>query len=199
MSAYSFVGNVARTALDAIVDGDLADGAERFVVKGRNTKSGAQFFIELAEILQVRGESGQLDAIVGKQEFLVAGVPQSRELSFDHDRGQDSKLITRVSALAKLGAAAVFFDADDAARAADGKAKSGQTLDGLGVKTLFDIPHDALRLKKAVASVKRAEGKRIFECFSCMLREFKKSVAQEMHDETLSFVADSDCFHRRSD
>jgi hypothetical protein len=154
MSADGFVGNVASAAFDAIVDGDLADGAERFVVKGRNTKSGAQFFIELAEILQVRGQSGQLDAIVGEQEFLVAGVPQACELSLDHDRGQDGELITRVSALAKFGAAAVFFDADDAARTTDGKTKSGQTFDGLRVKTLFDIPHGALRLKKAAASVK---------------------------------------------
>ena len=121
MSADGFVGNVTRAALDAIVDGDLADGTERFVVEGRNTKGGAQFFIELTEILQVRSKSGQLDAIIGEQEFLVAGVPKARELSLDHDRGQNSELVTRVSALTKFGTTAVFFDADDAARAADGE------------------------------------------------------------------------------
>jgi hypothetical protein len=154
MSADGFVRNIARAALYAIVDGNLAYGTERFVVKGWNTKGGAQFFIELAEILQMRGKSGQLDAIIGKQEFLVAGVPQARELSFDHDRGQYGELITRVSALAKLGATAIFFDADDTACAANGKTKSGQTFNGFRVKTLFDIPHGALRLKKAAASVK---------------------------------------------
>ena len=66
MSADGFVGNVARAALHAIVDRDLADGTERFVVKGWNTKGGAQFFVELAEILQVPGECRQLDAIVGQ-------------------------------------------------------------------------------------------------------------------------------------
>jgi hypothetical protein len=154
MSADGFVGNVARAALHAIVDRDLADGTERFIVKGRNTKGGAQFFVELAEILQVPGEGRQLDAIVGEQKFLVAGVPQARELALDHDGGQDGELVAGVSALAKFGAAAVFFDADNAARTADGKTKSSQTFDGLRSKTLFDIPHGALRLKKAAASVK---------------------------------------------
>jgi len=154
MSADGFVGYIAGAALDAVVDGNLADRPERFVVEGRNTKRGAQFFIELAEILQVPGQRRQLDAIVGQQELLVTGIPQARELALHHDCGQDGELITRVSALAKFGAAAVFFDAHDTARTADGKTESRQTFDGLRVKTLFDIPHSALRLKKAVTSVK---------------------------------------------
>jgi hypothetical protein len=58
--------------------------------------------------------------------------------------------------LAKFGAAAIFFNADDAASAADGKSKSSQAFDGLWFKALFDIPHDASRLKKAGSSVKAA-------------------------------------------
>ena len=111
------VGDVTGAAFDAIVNGNLTDRADGFVVESRNAQCGAQFFVELAQILQVRSEGGELDTFVSQQEFLVTGVPQSCELALDHDRGQDRELITGISTLAKLRAAAVLLDADNTARA----------------------------------------------------------------------------------
>ncbi len=140
VSTDGFVGDVARPALDAIVDGDLADGAEGFVVEGRNAEGGAQLFVELAQIGEVRGERGNFQAVVGEQKFLVAGVPQTCELAFEHDGGRDGHLVVAIGFLAKLRAAAVFFDAHDAAGAADAKAQRGETLDGFLRKTLGSSP-----------------------------------------------------------
>ena len=50
---------------------------------------------------------------------------------------------------------AVFFDAHDAARAADREAQRRQTFHLLWCKSLFDIPHGALSLVNAESSVKR--------------------------------------------
>src|SRR5579862_1201681 len=85
VGAYGLVGNVAGAAFEPIVNGDLANGAEGFVIESRDAESGAQFLVEAAEILQVRGQRWQLDAFVGKQKFLVAGVPQTRDLALDHN------------------------------------------------------------------------------------------------------------------
>lgn len=185
MGADGFIRDVARAALDTIVDGNLADGAEGFVVKSRNAESGTKFFIELAQIFQMRGEGGELDSFVGQQKFLVAGVPQPGELALDHDGRQNRELVPRVGTLAKFGAAAVFFDADDTARAADGKPEGSEAFDGLRIKALFDIPHGATRLKKAATSVKRPDGANriaILGRFGCMLRglgfEFGQGVPQ---------------------
>jgi hypothetical protein len=141
VGADGFVGDVAGAAFDAIVDGDLADGAEGFVVKGGHAEGCAQLFVELAQVGEMRGEGGDFQAVVGQQKFLVAGVPQARELALKHDRGHDRHLVTVIGSFAKLRAAAVFFDAHYAARAADAKAQGRETLDGLLRKMLVDVPH----------------------------------------------------------
>src|SRR5262245_29479593 len=106
----------------------------------------------------MRRERGELDAFVRQQKFLIARVPETRELALDHDCRQNRELVTGIGALAKFGAAAVLFDADDAACAADRKSEGGQAFDGLRIKALFDIPHDATRLKNAAKSVKWRAG-----------------------------------------
>lgn len=165
------VGDITGAAFYAVVDRNLADRADGFVVESRNAECGAELFVELAQILQVRCERGELDAFVSQQEFLVAGVPEARELALDHNRWQDRELITGIGTLAKFRAAAILFYADDAARAANSKAESGQAFDGLGIKALFDIPHDATRLKNATKSVKWRSKKvrHDFCAFGCIL------------------------------
>jgi len=136
-----FIGNVASASLHAIIDGNLTHRAQGFVVESRNAQCGAKFLVEAAKILQVDSQGGQLDAFVSQQKFLVTGVPQSRELTLDHDSGHDGELKARIGALAKLRAAAVFLDAHDSAGTPDGKAQGVQTFDGFGIKSFFNIPH----------------------------------------------------------
>src|SRR5260370_13868703 len=155
--ADGFVGDVAGAAFDAIVAGELADRAESFVVEGRNAEGGAQFFIELAQISEVRGQRRDFQAVVGEQEFLVAGVPKTRELALEHDGGHDRHLVVAVGFLAKLRATAVFFDAHNAAGAADAKAQRGQTLDGFLRKTFVDAPPGYSEARKASTSVKHMQ------------------------------------------
>src|SRR5262249_51383926 len=138
-------------------DADLADGAERFVVESGHTESGAQFFIELTQIFQVLRQRGNFLTVVGEKKLLVTGVPQTRELSTEHDRGHDRHLIKAVGTFAKLGAAAVLFHANNAAGAANGKSQCRQTFDGFLREALVDIPHDGERLAQ---SARRSEHRR---------------------------------------
>jgi hypothetical protein len=154
VGADSFVGHVAYAAFDAVVDADLADRAEGFVVKSGDAERGAQFFIEPAQIFEMRCERGQLEAFIGEQEFLVAGIPKAGEAAFEHDRRDDGHLVHVVRAFAKLRAAAVFFDADNAAGAANGKAERRKTFHLLRCELLFDIPHGALSVVNGASSVK---------------------------------------------
>src|SRR5216683_2810910 len=148
MRADGFVWNVASPAFDPVIHGKLADRPESFVIKSWYVKSGAQLFVKLAKILQVHSQSGQFYSIIGKQKFLVAGIPQTRELSLNHNGWQNRELEFPIGALAKLRAATVFFHTHHAARAAYGKAKSGHAFNSLRIKALFDIPHGPTRLKK---------------------------------------------------
>src|SRR6266404_5915488 len=152
----SFVRNVTNTAFNAVVHGNLADRAESFVVKSWHIECGAQLFIKLAKILQVRGQSRQLQAVVGEQKFLITGIPKARELSFDHDGRKYRELEFSIGALAEFRAAPIFFYAHDAARAAYCKTKSSHAFNGFWIKPLCNIPHGASRLKKARTSVKVA-------------------------------------------
>jgi hypothetical protein len=154
MRANRFVWHVADAAFDAVVDADLADGAEGFVIESGDTQRGSQFFVELAQIFEVRGQGRKLQAFVGQKKLLVAGVPEAGEAAFEHDRGRDGHLIEIVGAFAKFGAAAVLFDAHDAARAANGKAQRREILHLLRCELLFDIPHGALSLVNGGSSVK---------------------------------------------
>src|SRR5467141_2520474 len=97
--ADGFVRHVALAALNAVVDADLADGTERFVVKGWNTQRRAQFFVELPQVLEMRRERRQFLSVVGEQKLLVAGVPQPREPALQHDGGNNGHLIEVVGPL----------------------------------------------------------------------------------------------------
>jgi hypothetical protein len=155
VGADRFVRYVADAAFNAVVDADLADRAERFVVKSRDTQCGPQFLVELSQIFQMRGQGWQFQAIIGQQKLLVAGVPKARKAALQHDRRHNRHLVKVVRTFAKFRAAAVFFHAHDAARAADGKAKRRQAFDLLWCELLFDIPHGPHSLVKAESSVKR--------------------------------------------
>src|SRR5580692_1367662 len=149
------VWHIADAAFNAVVDADLAHGAERFVVESGDTQRGSQFLVELSQIFEVCRQRGQFHAIVGQQKLLVACVPKAGEPAFEHNGRGDRHLIEVVRSLAKLRAAAVFLDADDAPRAADGKAERRQAFNLLWCKPLFNIPHRALSLVNAESSVKR--------------------------------------------
>src|ERR1700688_1522899 len=153
--ANRFVWNIADTAFDAIVDADLAHGAERFVVESGDTQRGSQFLVELPQILEMRRERGQLQAVIGQQKFLVTRVPKAGEPALQHDRRRNRQLIEAVWLFAEFRATAVFLDAHNATRAANGKAQRRQAFDLLRCKALFDIPHGALSLVNAGRSVKR--------------------------------------------
>lgn len=141
MGADGFVRVIAVAAFDAIVDGELAHGAESFVVEGGNTESGPQFFVEFAEVNELRGEGGELDPFIGEQEFLVPGVPQPAELALDHDGGEDGHLEMIVGGLAKLGATTVFFNADDSAGAANRETQGSESVHLLFFEAFVDVPH----------------------------------------------------------
>src|SRR5207302_5411620 len=128
MCTNGFVGHRAFAALNPVVNAELADGTECFVVKSRNAQCRAQFFVELPQVLEMRGERRQFLSVVREQKLLVAGVPQPRELALQHDGGSYRHLVKIVRAFAKLRAAAVLFDAHDAARAANGKSQRRETL-----------------------------------------------------------------------
>ena len=51
--AHRFVRHIATAAFDAIVDGNLADRTDGFVVESRDAQGGAELFIEAAQILQM--------------------------------------------------------------------------------------------------------------------------------------------------
>ena len=135
------VRNVASPAFDAVVNGNLADRPESFVIKSWYVKGGAQLLIKLAKILQVHSQSRQFYSIIGEQKFLVPGIPQARELSLNHNGWQNRELEFAIGALAKLRAATVFFHTHHAARAAYRKAKSSHAFNSLRIKALFDVPH----------------------------------------------------------
>src|ERR1035438_1713200 len=141
VGADGFVWDVAVAAFDAIIHADLTYGTEGFVVKRGNAECGAQFFIEFAQAFKVRSERGKFEAIVGEQKFLVAGIPEARELAFEHDGRKNGHLVFAAGFLAEFGATAIFFNAHDAARAAYGKTKCGETFNSFGQEAILDTPH----------------------------------------------------------
>ena len=56
--ADGFVGHVADAAFDAVVDANLTDRTEGFVVKRRHAQRGTQLFVEFAQIFEMRRERG---------------------------------------------------------------------------------------------------------------------------------------------
>jgi hypothetical protein len=154
VGAYGFVWNVAVAALDAVVYAEQAHGAKSFVVERGNAEGGAQLFVEFAQTFEVRGQRWKLDAFVGEQKFLIAGIPEAGELTLAHDGGKDGHLIGAIRTLAKFGAATVFFHADYPAGAAHRKAQGGQAFDSFRRKLIFDIPHGKSRVMNRTSGVK---------------------------------------------
>lgn len=182
MGADGVIRNVAGAALNAVVDGEMADGAESFIIKRRNAESGAEFFVEFAKTLKMGGQRGDLEAVIVQQEFLVTGVPEARELAPEHDGRRNGHREETIRAFAKLGAGAIFFHANNAAGAADGESESSQAFDSLRLKTFFDIPHNAPRVKKEKDSVKWRRARKTLKTGSrCEVRgvDFKAELPGE--------------------
>jgi hypothetical protein len=139
--ADGFVRDIACAAFDAVVDGDERGRAEGFVVVRGDAEGGSQFFVELAHVDELLGVRGKFSAVVGEQEFLVAGVPEAHELAVQQDGGENRHGVVFVGGAAKFGAAAVLFDAHHSARAADHEASGRQTVHQLGRELVFHIPH----------------------------------------------------------
>jgi len=159
MGTDSGVRDVAFAAFDAVVDTDLADRAKGFVIEGGNAKGGAQFLVELAQILQVRRQRRQLLAIIGEQELLIAGVPELGELALVHDGGQYGHVKAAARLLAEFGAATILFDANDAASGAHAETESRQAFDSSLFKVFVNIPHgeDRVRLVQQKCKVGLAD------------------------------------------
>ena len=137
----ALIGHIALPAFYAVVLTDLAGGADGFVVIGGHAESGAQLFVEFAQFNELVFVSWNFFLVMGKQEFLIAGVPQGGELTLQHNAGNLRHLKTVPGCLAKLRAAIVFLDADDAAGAADEKSLGGERFHLGLVEQFVDVPH----------------------------------------------------------
>ena len=114
-----FVWDVAWASFHAIVHAHLAGGADRFVVVGRNSERGSQFFVELAQIDELVFVSRDFFLVMREQKLLIPGIPEGRELALQHDARNFGHLEIVAAGLAKFGAAIVLLDADDSARTPD--------------------------------------------------------------------------------
>ena len=159
LDADAFVRHGARTSQDPVVRGDLARRAQRLVVIGGHANCVAQLFVELAQIPEVAGQGGNLSPVVGDQKFLVAGIPQARELALEHDGRQDGHLIAPARCAPELRAAAIFLYAHDAARAADPKALRGQGVEGDLLEAILYVPHGAIRIHVGRLVVNRGDAR----------------------------------------
>src|SRR5271165_3776787 len=111
--ADGFVRHVSRPAFHPVVHADLADRAERLIVKSGDAQESAKFFIKLAKIFKVDGQRWKLYVFVSDEEFLVASIPEPRELALQHNRGRNGHLEAPVRFLPQLRAAAILFHAND--------------------------------------------------------------------------------------
>jgi len=162
LRADGFVGHVADAAFDAVVNAVVAGRAESFVVIGRYAKRRAQLFVEASQIAELPHAHGKFVAVVSQQKFLVARVPQMRELALHHDRGNDGHLVVVALGFpAKLGAAIVLLDPDDAARAADGETLRPKRFDLSLREGLVDVPHGHSGYGFGGASVKAKNEARV--------------------------------------
>lgn len=115
VGADGFVGDVADAAFDAIVDAVMARGAEGFVIIRGYAERGAQLFIKTPQITELGDANGNFGAVVRKKKFLVAGIPQVRELALGHDRRDHGHLKAALVEFAQFRATIVFLDANHAA------------------------------------------------------------------------------------
>ncbi len=112
---------------------------KRLVVERWHAQRRPQLFVEFPQILQMRCQSRDFLPIIGQQEFLVARVPQPRELPLHHDRGHHGHLVKTVGSFAKLRVASIFRNAHDAARATHLEAQRRQPFNCLRSKPFIDI------------------------------------------------------------
>ena len=104
----------------------MAGGSDSFVVISGDAQGGSQFFIELAQVHQLALVRREFFLVVGKQEFLIARIPQQCELTLQHDAGNFSHLKTIAGCLAQFRAAIVLLDSHDSAGATDEKSLGRQ-------------------------------------------------------------------------
>src|ERR1700687_458771 len=135
------IGVVARAPFDAVVDGNLGRRSQRFVVVRRHAERGSHFFIEAAHAEKLVGGRGKLPAVIGEEEFLIARVPQTRELAVHHDRWKNRHQVVIVRGPAKLRATSIFFYSSHTARAAHNESGTGQGFQQSRFKSIADIPH----------------------------------------------------------
>src|SRR5207237_8298747 len=102
MRANRFVRHVALAAAYAIVNAHLAHRTERFVVKSRHAQRRAQLLVELAQVLQVRDQRGNLQHFVGQQNLMIASIPLLSDIYLKIYHECDGYLLDQVGALATL-------------------------------------------------------------------------------------------------
>jgi len=141
LGADKFIGPGARSAFEPVVSGHLTGGAKPFVVIGGHAQRRAQLFIEAPQVPQVRSQGGELPAVIGEQEFLVARIPQPYKLAVDQERRRNGHLVVAVRRATQLGAAAVLFDAHHAPRTSDCEARSRQAFEQRCAEAFLDVPH----------------------------------------------------------
>ena len=108
---YAFVRHIAATPFHPVIDAVMAGRAERFVVVGGYAQRGSQLFVKAPQIGELRDANREFPALIRKQKFLIAGIPQPRELPGDHDAWNDRHLVFAGRCAAQLGSAAMFLDA----------------------------------------------------------------------------------------
>ena len=150
--ANGFVGIIADAASQPIVDGIMRNGAEGLIVISGHIECVAQLFVEFAKVSEFADERGKLLALASDEKFLVAGVPELRELAIFHDGGKFGHLIAAIRRFAEFGAAVVFFDARDSAGATHGECGLREVgFNFLGAELCIDVPHGNKQLKESRA------------------------------------------------
>src|SRR5437879_3455431 len=77
LRAHALVRHIAGTPFYAVVGGNHAGRAKGLVVIRWQTDSRAQLFIEAAKVGELLRLRREFAAVVGKQELLIAGVPEA--------------------------------------------------------------------------------------------------------------------------
>src|SRR5258705_5033194 len=116
--ADGLVRNIALAAFHTIVDADLADRTQGFVVKRGYSESSPQLFVKLPQVFKVRCQCRHFKPFVSQKEFLVTRVPQAGEFFFLHDRRPYRLSQAPIGVLPEFRSAATLLHSGHAARAA---------------------------------------------------------------------------------
>src|ERR1035437_7843449 len=120
--SHGAVGDVAGTAGDAVVDRNQRCRSKRFVVVGGHAERGFDLFVEAAHTEKLVGIRWKLPVLLGQQEFLIARIPETRELPVHQDGWKNGHQVVVIRSTAKLCATAIFFCSCHTARAVDQEA-----------------------------------------------------------------------------